>query len=58
VAAENSVAVFGRYEFTLTRSGRRVNSPVGHLFQFRDGKVVRYINLVNTADYLQAAAAA
>ena len=35
------------------RSGRRVNSPVGHLFEFRDGKVVRYINLVNTAAYLE-----
>jgi ketosteroid isomerase-like protein len=58
VASDDSVAVFGRYEFTLKRSGRRVNSPVGHLFQFRDGKVVRYINLVNTADYLQSSAAA
>jgi uncharacterized protein len=58
VASGDSVAVFGRYEFTLARSGRRVNSPVGHLFQFRDGKVVRYVNLVNTADYVQTAVTA
>jgi ketosteroid isomerase-like protein len=57
VASGDSVASFGRYEFTLTRSGRRANSPVGHLFQFRNGKVVRFINLVNTADYVQSAAA-
>ena len=58
VASGDSVAVFGRYEFTSARGGRRVNSPVGHLFQFRDGKVARYINLVNTADYVQATVAA
>lgn len=58
VASGDSVAVFGRYEFTLKRSGRRVNSPVGHLFQFRGGKVIRYINLVNTADYLELHATA
>jgi ketosteroid isomerase-like protein len=58
VGSGDSVAVFGRYECTLRRSGRRVDTPVGHLFQFRDGKVVRYINLVNTADYVQASAAA
>jgi ketosteroid isomerase-like protein len=53
VSSADSVAAFGRYECTLKRSGRRVNSPVGHLFQFRSGKVVRYINLLDTAAYLE-----
>jgi ketosteroid isomerase-like protein len=53
IASGDSVATFGRYEFTLKRSGRRVNTPVGHLFQFRDGKVVRYLNLINTAAFLE-----
>jgi len=52
VASGDSVATFGRYEVTLKKSGRRLNAPLGHLFQFRDGKVVRYINLTNTAAYL------
>jgi uncharacterized protein len=57
VSEGDSVAVFGRYEVTLKKSGRRVNSPVGHLFKFRNGKVVHYTNLLNTAAFLQAPAA-
>jgi len=53
LASADSVSVFGRYEFTLRRTGRHVDTPIGHLFQFRGGKVVRFVNLVNTADYLQ-----
>jgi len=52
VASGNSVAAFGRYEATL-KSGRRVDSPVGHLFEFRDGKVARYVNLLNTAAFVE-----
>jgi ketosteroid isomerase-like protein len=51
VASGDSVACFGRYEATLKKTGRRVNSPIAHLFQFRDGKVVRYVGLSNTADF-------
>jgi uncharacterized protein len=53
LASGDSVAAFGRYEATLRRSGRRVNSPVGHLFKFRDGKIVNYVNLLNTAAFLE-----
>src|SRR5947208_16906190 len=41
VASGNSVAAFGRYGATL-KTGKRVDTPVAHLFQFRDEKVVRY----------------
>src|SRR5580704_2400958 len=52
VAEGDSVAAFGRYEATIKSSGRRVNSPVGHLFRFRGGKVAHYTNLLNTAAFL------
>ncbi len=53
----NAVAVFGRYEVTLTANGKRVATPVGHYFAFEDGKVVRCINIVNTGAFLEAQAA-
>jgi ketosteroid isomerase-like protein len=52
VSQGDSVAAFGRYEVTVKRSGTRVNSPVGHLFKFRHGKVVHYTNLLNTAAFM------
>jgi hypothetical protein len=30
---------------------------VGHLFQFRDGKVVRYVNMINTAAFVEGTSA-
>lgn len=50
----NAVAAFGRYEATAKATGKRVSTPVGHYFLFRDGKVVRYINLINTGAFLEA----
>jgi len=51
------VAAFGRYSATVRASGIRVDTPVGHYFKFRDGKVVRYINLINTGAFIEAARA-
>ena len=52
VSEGDSVAAFGRYAATLKKSGQRVDSPVGHLFKFRGGKVVHYTNLLNSAAFL------
>lgn len=52
VSEGDSVAAFGRYEVTMRKTGQRVDSPVGHLFKFRDGKVVHYTNLLNTAAFM------
>jgi len=52
VSEGDSVAAFGRYAVTLKNSGQRVDSPVGHLFKFRGGKVVHYTNLLNTAAFM------
>ncbi|MFN0101849.1 MAG: nuclear transport factor 2 family protein [Bryobacteraceae bacterium] len=50
----DAVAAFGRYEATMKATGKRVNTPVGHYFSFRDGKVTRYTNLINTGAFLEA----
>lgn len=54
VSSGDSVATFGRYQATVRATGKRVDTPVGHLFQFRDGQVARYINLTNTAAFVEA----
>ena len=54
LTSEDAVAAFGRYEATDKATGVRVDSPVAHLFKFRDGKIVRYVNLVNSAAFVEA----
>jgi ketosteroid isomerase-like protein len=49
------VATFGRYKCTLKKTGKHVDSPVAHLFKFRDGKIVRFVDHLNTAAFLEAA---
>ena len=49
VAQDDKVATFGR--FAATVNGRRVSTPVAHLFVFRDGMVVQYRNFSNTAAF-------
>ena len=51
---DDAVAAFGRYQGTIKSSGIRVDTPVAHYFKFRDGKVVRHIQLTNTAATLEA----
>lgn len=50
----DAVAVFGRYEATVRTTGKRVSTPVAHYFKFRDGKVARYIGLLNTGAFVEA----
>ena len=54
-ATEDAVAAFGRYDATLRATGVRVSTPVAHYFKFRDGKIARYINIINTAAFVDAA---
>jgi ketosteroid isomerase-like protein len=54
VASGDAVTAFGRYQATVRATGKRVDTPVAHYFKFRDGKIVRYINLVNTAAFVEA----
>jgi ketosteroid isomerase-like protein len=57
VASGNEVAAFGRYSATVKETGRQINSPVAHFFKFKDGKVVRFVNFLNTADFVEPKAA-
>ena len=47
--SSDTVAAFGRYAATGKATGVRGDPP-----QFRDGKVVRYVNFVNTGAFVQA----
>jgi ketosteroid isomerase-like protein len=51
----DAVAAFGRYDATIRATGVRVSTPVAHYFKFRDGKVCRYMNFINTAAFVEAA---
>ena len=54
VSSGDAVATFGRYKCINKKTGRPVDTPVAHLFKFRGGKVVRFVNFNNTAAYLEA----
>jgi len=51
----DAVTAFGRYQATVKVSGVRVDSPVAHYFKFRYGKVARYVDIVNSGAFLEAA---
>jgi ketosteroid isomerase-like protein len=55
LSSPDTVATFGRYKCTLKKTGKRVDSPIAHLFKFRDGKIVRFVDHINTAAFLEAA---
>jgi len=50
----DAVAAFGRYQATVRATGVRVDTPVAHYFKFRDGKIARYINVINNGAFLEA----
>ena len=51
----DTVAAFGRYDATVKAPGKRVSTPVAHYFKFRDGKVSRYVNIINSGAFVEAA---
>jgi ketosteroid isomerase-like protein len=53
-STSDAVAAFGRYQATVKATGIRVDTPVAHYFQFRDGKIARYMNIINSAAFLEA----
>jgi ketosteroid isomerase-like protein len=57
-STNDAVAAFGRYQATVKASGIRVDTPVAHYFKFRDGKISRYINIINSAAFVEAKRAA
>ena len=53
-SSDDAVAAFGRYQGTIRSTGIRVDTPLAHYFKFRDGKVVRHVQLTNTGAALEA----
>jgi len=49
VASENKVATFGRYAGTVKSTGLRFDVALAHLFEFKDGKVARFVDYNDTA---------
>ena len=54
VVSGESVAVFGRYQTTDKATSVRVDSPLAHLFLFKDGKVIRFVGLLNSGALIEA----
>ena len=48
LSGDNTVAAFGRYQATARATGIRFDVPLGHFFKFRDGKIVRLVQLSDT----------
>ena len=57
-SSSDAVAAFGRYQATVKATGIRVDTPVAHYFRFRDGKIARYINVINSGAFVEAGRAA
>ncbi|MFZ3201378.1 MAG: nuclear transport factor 2 family protein [Candidatus Acidiferrales bacterium] len=47
VASTDKVAAFGHYTATVKATGRAVKTPVAHFFEFKDGKVTRFVGVLN-----------
>ena len=55
LSSADSVATFGRYQCTIKKTGKRGDSPVAHLFKFRECKIVRFVDHIDTAAFVEAA---
>jgi ketosteroid isomerase-like protein len=53
IGSGDEVAAFGRYSATMKNTGKRVTSPLAHYWKFRDGKVARYVNYIDTAAFVE-----
>jgi ketosteroid isomerase-like protein len=51
---DDAVAAFGRFQGTIKSNGIRIDTPVVHYFKFRNGKIIRHMQLSNTAATLEA----
>jgi hypothetical protein len=57
-AQGDHVVAAGRYQGRVRRTGRQIDSPLVHLWTLRDGRVVRCVELTNTAMEASACAQA
>jgi ketosteroid isomerase-like protein len=53
VGSSDTLVMEGRYTGSGTATGRQLDAQVAHVWDFRDGKVVRFQQYVNTAHLQQ-----
>ena len=53
-AAEDKVVVWGRYAWTMRKTGRPVASEWLHMFTIRDGKLAGFDEFTDTAQFAEA----
>jgi uncharacterized protein len=56
-AQGDNVVASGRYRATVKKTGKQIDSPLVHLWTVRNGKVVRCLEVTNTAAEAAAAQA-
>jgi hypothetical protein len=54
VASGDVVMTIGRFAGTARATGKKIDTPIAHYWEFRDGKVVRYVGFSNTAAFVEA----
>jgi uncharacterized protein len=50
----DAVATFGRFAATVKATGKKFDAPIGHYFVISNGKITRFIDIVETASVAQA----
>lgn len=50
----DAVAAFGRLQSTVKATGKQVDTPFAQYFGFRDGKVSRFVSIINSGAFLEA----
>ncbi len=58
VAQGDTVATLSRYSGTVKATGKSFDTPVGHFFTIRNGKTSGFVDLLDTAAFVDAYTAA
>ena len=54
IAQGDQVATHGRYSGVVKATGKRFDGPIAHIFTIRDGKVSRFLDIIDTAQMVDA----
>ena len=54
VAEGNAVTTFGRFAATVKATGKSFDTPVGHYFEIRDGKIAVFVDIIESASIAAA----
>ena len=54
IAQGDKVATVGRYSAVVKSTGKVIDGPVAHIFTIKNGKVVRFLDFVDTAQMADA----